>query len=142
MACLSGEPGEHTDTGGFVRDERKVLRVLTGYLGTGYAFGILRLKEAFLEGGKLKRPAHILIVTDSDFFYMLKEIKTGWEIAQEAVSVAGGGATLVLNIRGPKGHEQEIGRLKDFGWDIHYVVRWGDIVPFARAFSQKKYGEK
>jgi hypothetical protein len=123
-----------------VRDERKVLRTLTGYLGTGYAFGVLRLKEAFLESGKLKRPAHILVVTDSDFFYMLKEVKTGWEIAQEAVAAAGGGATLVLNIRGPRGHEPDIERLESCGWDIHYVVRWEDIVPFARAFSQKKYG--
>ena len=141
MACLSGEPGEHAQTGGFVRSEREILKVLTGYLGTGYAFGLLRLKEAFLEKAKPKRPTHILIVTDSDIFYMLKQLKEGWGIAEEAPKAAGGGATFVLNMRGPEGYQGDVGRLHSLGWDIHYVADWKDLVAFARAFSQAKWGQ-
>jgi hypothetical protein len=56
MAVLSGEPGEFSETDGFTRSEQDVMKVLTGYLGTGYAFGIMRLKDAFL--GK-SRPIRI-----------------------------------------------------------------------------------
>lgn len=142
MACLSGEPGEHTETKGFVRSEREILKVLTGYLGTGYSFGMLRLKEALLGGERPPRPAHILIVTDADIFYMIKQLKDGWAIAEDAPKAAGGGATLVLNIAGPGGYTQEVGRLKDLGWSIHYVQNWPDIIAFARAFSQAKYGQR
>src|SRR5690606_15953972 len=61
---LSGEPGTSVSTDGFTRDENQVLGVLTDYLGTGYAFGIHRLEETFVE--KTEHPTHILIVTDQD----------------------------------------------------------------------------
>jgi hypothetical protein len=139
MACLSGEPGEHTETDGFVRDERRVLGVLTGYLGTGYSYGVLRLKETFLDGAPPARPTHLLVVTDSDIFHMLGEVAGGWEIARRAAEVAGGGATFVLNIPSPAYHAKNIDRLRAIGWDVHLVSTMPELVAFARAFSRRHY---
>ncbi len=45
---LSGEPGNSISTDGFIRQEQELLRLMTNYLGTGYAFGIHRLEETFM----------------------------------------------------------------------------------------------
>src|SRR6185436_12168766 len=101
MACLSGEwhgEGEHTETPGFVRHEPTILGVLTHYLGTGASFGLPRLAETFANAPPRKRPAHILVVSDSDLFGEIDGTKGGWEIAARAVERAGGGASAVLRL--------------------------------------------
>lgn len=147
---LSGEPGSSLSTDGFVRDEDSALRVLTGYLGTGYAFGIHRLEETFKASEKLPRPCHVIVVTDHDIFSMLEQeastemynsgaqTQRGWRVAKECVQLAGGGGTLVLNM--DKDSEPEkIARLNDDGWDAHFVQDWPGIVAFARAFVRQNY---
>ena len=137
---LSGEPGQHSSTNGFIRREKEILKILTGYLGTGYAFGILRLKETFLDKKKRQRPAHILIVTDSDIFSMLEEVKDGWNLARQALLAAGGGGTYVLNIPNRRGHGGEkIARMEEDGWRVHLVSDWEELVAFARAFAREQY---
>jgi hypothetical protein len=79
--------------------------VLTSYLGTGYAFGILRLEQTFIDGEVAERPCHILVVTDADIFHMLGEVKGGWKIAGVAAERAGGGATIVLDLASPGPYE-------------------------------------
>ena len=138
MTCLSGEmPGRFSQTNGFIRDEREILKVLTGYLGTGYAFGIKRLYDTFIVGEKPKRPAHILIVSDSDLLYMLNSAKKGWEIAEEAAQIAGGGATACLEMRSQ--NNPDIAKLRSIGWTVHLVPDMSAVVTFARAFAKMKY---
>jgi hypothetical protein len=143
MVCLSGEPGKYSATDGFIRDEHEILRILTGYLGTGYAFGIHRLKVAFEEGRASARPAHIMVVTDHDIFAMLGETDggiDGWERAQRSLDAAGGGGTYVLHA--PSSWEgEQVKRMKDQGWHVHHVTNWEDIVAFARDFARARYGE-
>lgn len=151
MATLSGEPGSHISTKGFVRDEKEILKVLTGYLGTGYTFGIPRLKEAFDPRQPTSPPAHILIVTDNDIFQMLdggldsqyRRVKPkgeGWMIAKHALDQARGGGTYVLHM--PTSWENtRVKRMRDDGWDVHFIQDWDDIVKFARDFSRKNYGD-
>jgi hypothetical protein len=136
---LSGEPGKYSDIGDFVNDEGVILRVLTGYLGTGYAFGILRLKDAFLAGKKMTRPVHILIITDNDIFHMLQQVSSGWDIARDALAAAGGGGSMVLNIPGAGRTAGPIERLREMGWDVHLVSDQADLVAFAREFSRRTY---
>lgn len=138
-ATLSGEPGRYSETPDFLRDERAILRILTGYLGTGYAFGILRLRDTFLQGIRLTRPVHILIITDNDIFYMLKEVRDGWEMARQALAVAGGGGSMVLNVPGTGRMNTEMERLRDMGWEVHRVTTQEDLVRFAREFSRRTY---
>ncbi len=142
MVTLSGEPGKHSSTDGFIRNEREILKILTGYLGTGYAFGVLRLKDAFLRGEEHKRPVHILVVTDADIFHMLKEVKNGWGIAREALQSAGGGGTYVLNLPSPGHWKPDIERMHQDGWNVHFINDWEGLMAFARAFSQAKYEKK
>ncbi len=68
MACLSGEPGKSIAPDGFHRDQESVSRLLTDYLGSGYSYGIFRLDDMAKALVKLRRPVHLLIITDTDFY--------------------------------------------------------------------------
>lgn len=137
MVALSGEPGEFSETDGFTRNEDDLLKVLTGYLGTGFAFGIGRLKATFLSDKvSIERKTHILIVTDADIFSMLGR-RSGWDIAEGALEKAGGGGTYVLHRVNTK--RSEVGRMKKQGWAVHGLTEWESLVRFAREFSRKRY---
>ncbi|MBF0129423.1 MAG: VWA domain-containing protein [Alphaproteobacteria bacterium] len=141
MVVLSGEPGRYVSTEGFMTDERRILGVLTGYLGTGTTFGIQRLAETFGAADPERPPAHILLITDNDIFSMLEGGEKGgkgWDIARNALVNARGGGTMVLHSSGDArraGRE----RLKEDGWSVHRIVEWKDIVAFATAFAQAAY---
>jgi hypothetical protein len=141
MVCLSGEPGSFSETDGFTRNEHEVLKTLTGYLGTGYSFGIHRLKSAFADRKPGDRPAYIMIVTDHDIFAMLGEKDgktTGWERAKLALAAARGGGTYVLHMQGDWS-AGETQRMKDDGWGVHFVTDWEKMVEFAREFAKRKW---
>lgn len=141
MVVLSGEPGRSMSTDGFIRDEPGVLHVLTGYLGTGYAFGIGRLLATFPQRKPQDRPVHILLVTDHDIYSMLDEKHSGqlgWDVAREAAEKARAGATYVLHMP-PEWEAERIARMHGDGWDVHCIQEWEDIVDFARQFSRAKY---
>ena len=140
MAVLSGEPGRYSETGGFTADEHEILTVLTGYLGTGYAFGIGRLKATY-PAADASPPdrSHILIITDGDIFSML-DTKDGWKTAGEALERAGGGGTMVLHRVSPR--HAGLARLSADGWAVHLLTDWESLVRFARAFSRQRYGDR
>lgn len=138
MACLSGEPGRYSQTEGFRRSEKEVLALLTGYLGTGYAFGIGRLEEAFCGARRqARKKAHIVVISDQDLFAMLEK-EDGWRIAEEAVRNAGAGGTFVLEIP-PGAYPELLGRMGEIGWNVHRVADQAQLVDFARAFSRMTY---
>ena len=148
---LSGEPGSSVCTNGFVRDQRQVLTTLLNYLGTGYAFGIHRLKETFHEKAALKRPVHILVISDYDMFQMLDESASdqlGWDVARQAVKHCGGGATYILQLPGYKlpnykSHAQQfddkLARMRADGWGVHIVNSMEELLDFARQFTRQNY---
>ena len=138
-AILSGHEGPHIETEGFVRSEDEILKVLTGYLGTGYAFGIPHLARAFEVRKPTDNPVHILIVTDHDIFAMLGAAN-GWRIAEQALAKARGGGTFVLhmNLDG----EKQVERMRAQGWSVYGVTEWEDILAFARDFSRQKFGSE
>lgn len=145
MACLSGEPGESIATEGFIRDEATTLKLLTDYLGTGYAFGIHRLTPTFQDRKPNDRPVHILVITDQDIFSMLDDKqagngKLGWDVAKMALEKARAGATFVLNM--PYGwRDKDIERMKKMGWNVYRIADWNELIDFARDFSHKLYAE-
>lgn len=140
MVCLSGEPGSYTETKGFLRQEDTIFGVLTDYLGTGYSYGILRLKETFLDAPPPKNPVHLLIVTDSDIFHMLASVKEGWDIFAQALTRAGGGGTLVMDLPFPEHYQAQIDRTRALGWGVHLVRSQEELLTFARAFSRVRFG--
>jgi hypothetical protein len=142
MACLSGEwhgRGEHTETAGFIRDESKLLAVLTDYLGTGASFGLPRLAVTFAEQPRRRRPAHLLVVSDSDLFREIDGTQGGWEIARRAVERAGGGATAVLRLSGHAHHRQWLDKLAEVGFSTHCVSSEEQLVDFARTFARRTF---
>jgi hypothetical protein len=139
MACLSGAPGKYSETPGFIRGETELLKLLTGYLGTGFAYGVDRLKVAILDEEPPKRPTHLFIVTDRDIFMMLGDERWGgWEVIREAAIKAGGGATMLLHMN-PESEKAGIERIKNSGWNVHCVVDEAEMVTFARAFAKQRY---
>lgn len=141
MACLSGEPGSYLETPGFEKSEDTVLTVLTSYLGTGYAYGINRLKKPFEN--PLEKKSHIIIVTDDDIFSMLdaermKEPADHWGLMETALANAGGEGTIVLHSR-REWKQEKVARLKEMGWRIFYVTNEEELLAFAADFAQEKY---
>lgn len=140
--CLSGEPGEYSQTDTFSRNSQTNLKVLTGYLGTGYAFGLQRLVDQFLTGHAPEHAVHILLVTDFDIISMLGEYflldqqtLSGWDVAEQALHRAGGGATVVIQGSPTPYYDKSIERLCAIGWSVHFVQTEQDLLRFARAFS-------
>jgi len=142
MACLSGEwqgQGNFTQTEGFVRNEKKLLGVLTGYLGTGSSFGLTRLVQTFVAAPPRKRPAHLVVVSDSDLFSEIETTKNGWDLAKRAVERAGGGATAVLRLDNAPRYADWLGKMSGAGFDCHLVASEKELVDFARAFARKTF---
>jgi len=140
MGCLSGEPGEYLETDGFITDETDLLTTLTSYLGTGYAYGIERLRKPFEQVPAKK--SHIVIVTDNDIFSMLDSDtltnQTYWELAELALKNAGGHGTMVLHSP-PDYNKDLVIRLKKMGWKVYYVTNESELLKFAFEFSQQNY---
>jgi len=146
QATLWSGKHQFTTTGGFVRDETAVLRVLTGYFGGATAFPIHLLRDTYARRGPRARPVHVLVVSDDGVTTMFDDDErgaSGWEIAATALARGGGGGTLVLNL--PDGWQAAFPALvraqSEQGWRIHRVVSWESLVDFARAFSRDHYGE-
>lgn len=140
MGCLSGEPGSYLETNGFITDETDLLTTLTSYLGTGYAYGIERLRKPFEE--KPNKKSHLVIVTDNDIFSMLESDteteQTHWELAEIALKNAGGHGTMVLHSQ-PDYNKDLVIRLHNMGWNVYYVTNEAELLKFALEFSQQNY---
>lgn len=140
MVTLSGEsPGSWTSTNAFGRAELPALEVLTRHLGTGYAFGVERLRAPFIDGPPRKKPAHLIIISDTDLFVMIRRTPDGEALMRGAAERAGGGATAVLRLAG--GYAEEVGWLNGLGWDVAPVADLPALLTFARHFSRRTFGQ-
>jgi hypothetical protein len=140
-----------TGTDGFVRDEEKVLRVLTGYFGGATAFPIHVLRETYQNRRPGARPAHIVVISDDGISTMFdpdEKGNRGWDVAAAALKKAAGGGTFVLNLmanweqhpgRGPLATIREA--RDEQGWRLFRVGSWEELVEFARDFSREHYGD-
>ncbi|MES1175647.1 MAG: hypothetical protein ABUL62_15105 [Myxococcales bacterium] len=152
----SGAQQFHT-TAGFVRDEQRLLGVLTGYFGGATAFPIHVLRDTFEHRAASARPAHLLVISDdgvSTAFDRDERGNSGWDVMRRVLLSARGGATFVLNLRADwesvkTGHAffddafAAIRKARDeLGVDVVRVASWEDLVAFARAFARKRYAEQ
>lgn len=143
---------EFLHTRGFVRDERDILRVLTGFYGGGTTFPIHRLRETHLGKGRHERPAHILMISDDGITTMFdrdEQGNDGWDVSARALAAAGGGGSMALNIPADwdavrpgwnvTAYQHLLRARAEQGWDIFAVSRLEDLLEFARAFSRRHY---
>ncbi len=153
QATLWSGTSQFTSTPGFVREEDTILRVMTGYFGGATAFPIHVLRKTFAKRTPADRPVHILIISDdgvNTLFFQDELANSGWDISAMALENGRGGGTMVLNLYGQwetyansNGAYRDIKRARDEqGWDVHSVSTWDQLVDFARAFSQRQYGDE
>lgn len=141
-------------TDGFVSHGDPILRVLTGFFGGGTCFPIHRLRDTYREGIALRRPVHILMISDDGITTMFDEDEqgnSGWDVAARALRSGGAGGTMALNLRETWAEprpanqywpERHLLRARDEqGWDIHAVSDMAQLVAFARAFSRRHYAK-
>src|SRR5439155_18864008 len=93
--------GQVTDTSGFVRDEDKILKVLTGFYGGATCFPIHQLRETYAARGVNARPVHILMISDDGITTMFDRDErgnSGWDISAKALAAGRAGGTMALNL--------------------------------------------
>jgi hypothetical protein len=152
QATLWSGKQQYESTQGFVRNEKEILRVLTGFFGGATAFPIHVLRDTFAERSASARPVHILVISDdgvTTLFDQDEKGNSGWTITKMALERARGGATFVLNLYAdldappPKYFEpayRDLCRARDeLGIHVHRVTSWEELVQFARDFSRLKY---
>lgn len=143
QATLWSGAGQFLVTPGFVRDERQLMRILTGYIGGGTAFPLPMLRSTYAERKPYQRPVHILLISDDGIDTMASKDERGqpgMKLAEMALERARAGGTMVLNLWSENFFNTPFARdARAMGWDIHRVANWEQLVDFARSFSQRQY---
>jgi len=143
QATLWSGPGQFETTSGFVRDEGRVLGVITGYLCGSTAFPLHVLRDTYDARKPGDPPAHIVVISDDGVTTMLSRDErgeSGGRICARSLARARGGGSLVLNL--PNARWQARETFEKLGFRVHAVTRWDDLVAFAREFVRESYGEK
>ncbi|MES2445239.1 MAG: VWA domain-containing protein [Pseudomonadota bacterium] len=147
QATLWSGKDESMATDGFVRDEKAILGILTGFYGGATAYPIHRLRETYAHRPRTARPVHILMISDDGITTMFDPDErgtSGWEVSARALAVGRAGGTMALNLWAglPANNpvRQALDRARDEqGWAIHGVTAMEELVAFAHAFSRRHY---
>lgn len=145
QATLWSGPGVFDTTGGFTRDERRVLGMVTGFVSGATAFPLHLLRDTYAARKPHEGEAHVVVISDDGIDTMLAKDehgRPGKEVVAEAMARAGGGGTLVLNL----GREPEryafCNALSGLGFRIFAVRDWSELVAFSRAFVRERWGDR
>jgi len=151
QVTLWSGPTQFITTDGFIRDEKKILEILTGYFGSSTAFPIHILRETFQNRPANKRAVHIMVISDEgvDTMFSLDERgNSGWDVASMALKKARAGGSLVLNLNaagidlgktGGSPLNKTLTKAIEQGWSIHRMRGWEDLIAFAKKFSSENY---
>jgi hypothetical protein len=143
QATLWSGPNQFETTGGFLRDERRILGIITGYISGSTAFPLHVLRDTYASRKPDDPPAHIVVISDDgvDTILGMDERGTrGEELCRAALEAARGGGTLVLNLPRVEGWKPGES-LRELGFAIHAVGYWAQLIEFARAFVRANYRE-
>ena len=130
--------------GGFIDDEKTLLKMLCKYFGNGTGFPLNVLRDTYNERKPDDPPVHIIVISDDGVDTMLNNDEKntpGKKISQIALEKGRGGGTLLLNLPSAVNRYAKILKLKEIGYDIYRVTNWKELVTFAREFSEKTYGD-
>jgi hypothetical protein len=144
QATLWSGAGQFETTGGFVREEKTILGVLTGYLGGSTAFPLHVLRDTYAARPATEPAAHIVVISDDGADTMLSndEKRTaGADVCVRALKAARGGGTLVLNLGVEVDRWAPARHLRKVGFRIHRVTAWEQLIAFARAFVRDNYDD-
>ena len=88
-------------------------------------------------------PAHVLVISDDGVTTMFDRDEAGndgREVANQALTSARGGGSMILNLWGPVEDDEELSRAVADGWSISVVRDWSELIDFARRFSADHHG--
>lgn len=140
QATLWSGAGQFDTTKGFIRDEKKIMGIVTGYISGATAFPLHVLRDTYEERKAGDPPAHIVIISDDGVDTILANDEKGTKgekVCAAALEAARGGATMVLNISYENWAPEQ--PLKKLGFAVHRVTDWTQLVSFSRAFVRRHY---
>ncbi|XDD45763.1 VWA domain-containing protein [Leptospira sp. WS39.C2] len=129
---------EFLTTDGFIKNEKEILKVLTGYFGGGTCFPLELLENEYKEPPKRKR--HILVISDDgiDTIFTQKYPRDPRSIVKNALERAEGGGSMVLQLYQPN-QNPVVNELQQSGWDIYPIQNWTDLLKFSKEFVERNY---
>jgi hypothetical protein len=142
QATLWSGARQFETTAGFSRDEKRILGVITGYIGGATAFPLHVLRDTYETRKPSDPAAHIVVISDDGVDTILARDERGEDgavICRQGLDRARGGGTLVLNLFGS--HWKQQTTLENLGFDVHRVTAWDELVAFAQAFVKRTYGD-
>lgn len=145
QATLWSGPGVFDSTHGFVRDERRVLGMVTGFVSGMTAFPLHLLRDTYAARRRSDPPAHVVVISDDGIDTMLADDergRPGAEVAAEALATARGCGTLVLHLPQPAAAYRWASQLEAVGFAIHRVRDLAELVAFARAFARAAWSPR
>jgi hypothetical protein len=143
QATLWSGAGQFDTSGGFLRDEKRILGIITGYIAGATTFPLHVLRDTYQDRKPTEPPAHVVVISDEGVDTILEKDEKGTpgaKICRMALKVARGGGTLVLNLPNPAWVQRP--KLEALGFRVHAVTDWEQLVAFARAFVRDNYEEK
>jgi hypothetical protein len=144
QATLWSGTHQFIKTRGFVRDQKEIMAILTGYFGGSTAFPLHVFRDTYRDRLENTRKVHILVISDMGInsLFQVDEFGTsGEELTRMALDKSGGGATFVLNLDSDQWlQNSDIVKLRNMGIDIIRIQTWSDLVAFSKEFAKKKYG--
>jgi hypothetical protein len=143
QATLWSGAGQFDTSGGFLRDEKRILGIITGYIAGGTAFPLHVLRDTYQERKPNEPPAHIVVISDEGVDTILEKDGKGTPreaICRRALKAARGGGTLVLNLNNAAWKPKQA--LEALGFRVHAVTDWEQLVAFARTFVRENYEDK
>jgi len=146
QATLWSGTHQFMKTKGFVRDQKEIMAILTGYFGGSTAFPLHVFRDTYRDRPDHTRKVHILVISDMGIntIFQVDEFGTpGGELTRMALDKSDGGATFVLNLYSEEWLQNaDIVKLRNMGIDIARIQTWKDLVAFSKEFAKKKYGGK
>jgi hypothetical protein len=142
QATLWSGTNQFMMTNGFVRNEKEIMEILTGFYGGSTAFPIHVLRDTYADRKPGSRRVHILVISDDGVTTMFdndEKGNSGKAIAAMALEKCGADGTFALNIYQMN---KELKEAAGMGWDIYPVTDWGELMKFSRDFVKKHYGGK
>ena len=143
QATLWSGAGLFETSGGFIREEKKLLGIVTGYISGGTSFPLHVLRDTYAQRKPSDPKTHIVVISDDGADTMLaqdEKRRAGEAICAEALAQARGGGTLVLNLPNVSAW-RAMTTMEKLGFRVHAVNDWQRLVAFARAFVRETYAE-
>lgn len=146
QVTLWSDKGQVRQTPGFISQSQQILAVLTDFFGGATAFPIHCLRDTYAEPTGRDRPTHLLMISDDGIDTMFGDDEkgnSGWDVAARALTRAGAGGTLALNLPADtRGYYANALKTIDKavtsqGWALHRITDWAQLMTFAHDFSRR-----